>query len=185
MIVFISGGVRSGKTNVAEHYAQQLASKWDYAHYIATAHITDEEMRQRVFRHQEERNRQLLKWKTREIPNDLHRFTDNFNKNDIVLLDCLTNLLANELFSDDGWKNQQVCFEKTMRIYQSIEKLAKKCKGFIIVSNEIFSSGVPEDIGTYHYMKMLGFLHQQIVVLADKAIFVRCGIPLVKKGSAS
>jgi adenosylcobinamide kinase / adenosylcobinamide-phosphate guanylyltransferase len=181
MIVFISGGVRSGKTHIAEQCVQQLAEEHDKAHYIATAKITDEEMKQRIIRHQHERSHHPLSWKTWEQPGQLHRIADRFHKNDVVLMDCLTNLLANELFSDGFWDREDVCLEKAKRIYEAVKKIGENSKGFVIVSNELFYNGVPEDVGTHHFMKMLGWLHQQIVSLADKAILVQNGVPLIKK----
>jgi adenosylcobinamide kinase/adenosylcobinamide-phosphate guanylyltransferase len=181
MIIFISGGVRSGKTQVAEQYVHKLASEKNHVHYIATANITDEEMKQRILRHQDERNRHPLSWKTWEQPRHLHNIVDFFDNNDVLLLDCLTNLLANELFADECWDNYEVCVQKTKRIYNAIRKLGENSKGLIVVTNELFYNGVPDDTGTYHYMKMLGWLHQQIVALADKAILVQYGVPLIKK----
>jgi adenosylcobinamide kinase / adenosylcobinamide-phosphate guanylyltransferase len=181
MIVFISGGVRSGKTHIAEQYVQQIVSENDEAHYIATAKITDEEMRQRIIRHQHERSHHPLSWKTWEQPEKLHTIVNRFDKNDVILLDCLTNLLANELFADEFWHKEDSCLRKATSIYEAIRTLGKNSKALIIVSNEVFYNGVPEDAGTYHFMKMLGLLHQQIVSLADKAILAQNGVPLIKK----
>jgi adenosylcobinamide kinase / adenosylcobinamide-phosphate guanylyltransferase len=63
-----------------------------------------------------------------------------------------------------------------------VHELAACSKAFVIVSNELFSGGVPEDLGTYHFMKMLGWLHQQIVASASVVILVQHGISLLKKG---
>jgi adenosylcobinamide kinase / adenosylcobinamide-phosphate guanylyltransferase len=184
MIVFISGGVRSGKTRIAEQCVQQIVSENDEAHYIATAKITDEEMKQRIIRHQHERSHHPLSWKTWEQPEKLHTIVNRFDKNDVILLDCLTNLLANELFADEFWYKEDSCLRKAKSIYEAIRTLGKNSKALIIVSNEVFYNGVPKDVGTYHFMKMLGWLHQQIVSLADKAILVQNGVPLIKKERA-
>jgi adenosylcobinamide kinase / adenosylcobinamide-phosphate guanylyltransferase len=181
MIVFISGGVRSGKTHTAEQCVQQIVSENDQVHYIATAKITDEEMKRRIIRHQHERSHHPLSWKTWEQPEKLHTIVNRFGKNDVILLDCLTNLLANELFADELWHQEDSCLKKAKNIYEAIRTLGKNSKALVVVSNEVFYDGVSEDVGTYHFMKMLGWLHQQIVSLADKAILVQNGVPLVKK----
>jgi adenosylcobinamide kinase/adenosylcobinamide-phosphate guanylyltransferase len=182
MMVFISGGVRSGKSEVAERYVRTLASDEDSVHYIATAQAVDDEMNMRIARHQEQRARQSLRWVTWEQPTGLHELVARFGSNDVLLLDCLTNLLANELFRDEGWKQEEACFQKAIGILEAVRGLAARSKAFVIVSNELFSGGVPDDLGTYHFMKMLGWLHQQIVASASVAILVQHGIPFLKKG---
>jgi adenosylcobinamide kinase/adenosylcobinamide-phosphate guanylyltransferase len=182
MIVFISGGVRSGKSGVAEQYVRQFASSENPVHYIATAQITDEEMQKRIMHHQQERARQSLRWITWEQPYELHAIVDRFTEQDVILLDCLTNLLANELFWDEGWRKEEICFQKARRIFEAIQQLGNNSKALIIVSNELFHGGVPEDPGTFRFMKMLGWLHQEIVAISSLAILVQNGIPILKKG---
>ncbi|MBA2873269.1 bifunctional adenosylcobinamide kinase/adenosylcobinamide-phosphate guanylyltransferase [Thermaerobacillus caldiproteolyticus] len=184
MIVFISGGVRSGKSAIAEEYVRKLASCENVVHYIATAQAVDDEMKMRIAYHQEQRARQSLRWMTWERSVGLHELATRFGSNDVVLLDCLTNLLANELFSDEGWKQEDTCFQKARGIFEAVVQLAAHSKALVIVSNELFSGSVPEDMGTYHFMKTLGWLHQQIVTRASIAILAQHGIPLVKKGEA-
>jgi adenosylcobinamide kinase/adenosylcobinamide-phosphate guanylyltransferase len=182
MMVFISGGVRSGKSKVAEKYAAKLAVPESSFHYIATANADDDEMKQRIAHHQKRREKQPIQWTTWEHPVCLDELAGSFAKADVVLLDCLTNWLANELFRDGSWKEETLCFRKAARMWETLERLAEACKALIIVSNELFCGGVPDDIGTYHYMKMLGWLHQQIVEEAEIAVFVQHGLAMVKKG---
>ncbi|MBB5323464.1 adenosylcobinamide kinase/adenosylcobinamide-phosphate guanylyltransferase [Anoxybacillus tepidamans] len=183
MIVFISGGVRSGKSKMAERCVAALASCRGIVHYIATAKVTDEEMKERVARHQRERSMQPIRWVTWEQPLHVHELLPHF-QNDVVLLDCLTNWLANELFHEEGWEKEERCRQKAKRILTTIAQLESSSNALVIVSNELFSGGVPQDIGTYHFMKMLGWLHQHIVHLASHAILVQHGIPIVKKGGS-
>ncbi|MCZ0754547.1 bifunctional adenosylcobinamide kinase/adenosylcobinamide-phosphate guanylyltransferase [Anoxybacillus sp. J5B_2022] len=182
MIVFISGGVRSGKSGVAERCVRSLALRRGAVHYIATANVTDDEIRERVIRHQQERRLQPIQWVTWEQPRNVHELTGQFRSEDVILLDCLTNWLANELFHEQGWENETYCRQKAEQMLTTITQLATVTKAVVIVSNEVFFGGVPQDIGTYHFMKMLGWLHQRIVQLASCAIVVQHGIPIVKKG---
>jgi adenosylcobinamide kinase / adenosylcobinamide-phosphate guanylyltransferase len=182
MIVFISGGVRSGKSKVAERCAEKLAAPEFSLHYIATANANDDEMKQRIIHHQKRREKQTMPWTTWEQPVFLDHLVGSFTKRDVVLLDCLTNWLANELFCDDSWKEETLCFRKAAYMWETLQRLAGACKALIIVSNELFCGGVPDDIGTYHYMKMLGWLHQQIVEEAEVAVLVQHGLAAVKKG---
>jgi len=182
MIVFISGGVRSGKSGVAESIVRSLASPTSTIHYIATANVTDEEMRERVIRHQQARRLQPVEWVTWEQPLNVHALIGKFREEDVVLLDCLTNWLANELFHERGWEKEAYCQQRAKQMLAAIESLSARTKAVVIVSNELFSGGVLQDTGTYHFMKMLGWLHQQVVCAASSAIVVQHGIPIVKKG---
>ncbi|MGX1981859.1 adenosylcobinamide kinase /adenosylcobinamide-phosphate guanylyltransferase [Thermolongibacillus altinsuensis] len=180
MIVFISGGVRSGKSRVAEQCAQRLADEGDRLHYIATAKKTDEEMAERIRHHQLQREKG--RWKTWEQPHTLREIVSFFHTCDVVLLDCLTNLWANEMFQDEQWQIEEKMQKRAQNVYRDILDLASRTKGLVIVSNELFNGGVPSDAGTYLYMKGLGWLHQQIVAVSSVAIVMQYGIPIVKKG---
>lgn len=184
MIVFISGGVRSGKSQIAETYVQKLATPESSLHYIATARALDDEMKQRIDHHQKRRKKQPMKWITWEQSVRLDKLIPVFTKSDVVLLDCITNWLANELFADESWQKEANCFHKARQMWIVLQQLEKACKALIIVSNELFSGGVPDDLGTYHFMKTLGWLHQQIVANAQIAILAQNGIAVVKKGES-
>lgn len=184
MIVFVSGGVRSGKSRIAETYVQKLAASGSQAHYIATAWASDDEMKQRIAHHQQRRQKQAVKWATWEQPVRLDKLIPVFTKNDVILLDCVTNWLANELFADESWRRETACFHKARQMWATLQQLGNASRALIIVSNELFSGGVPDDLGTYHFMKTLGWLHQQIVANAQLAILVQNGIAVVKKGES-
>ncbi|ANB60883.1 bifunctional adenosylcobinamide kinase/adenosylcobinamide-phosphate guanylyltransferase [Anoxybacteroides amylolyticum] len=182
MVIFISGGVRSGKSGIAERTVRSLASPTSTIHYIATANVTDDEMRERVICHQQARRLQPVEWVTWEQPRNVHELIGKVCTEDVVLLDCLTNWVANELFAEQGWEKESYCRRKADDIFATINELSAVAKAVVIVSNELFSGGVLQDIGTYHFMKMLGWLHQQVVRVASSAIVVQHGILIVKKG---
>ncbi|KXG11101.1 Bifunctional adenosylcobalamin biosynthesis protein CobP [Anoxybacillus sp. P3H1B] len=182
MMIFISGGVRSGKSGIAEQCIQALASRQNTVHYIATAKTTDQEMKERIIHHQRRRCQQSIQWTTWEQPLHLHELASQFGPNDILLVDCLTNGLANELFDEEGWEIEAVCLQKAERMLRTVSQLSTVVRALVMVSNELFSGGVPQDAGTYHFMKMLGWLHQRIVHSADYAILVHHGVPILKKG---
>ncbi|EID44991.1 bifunctional adenosylcobinamide kinase/adenosylcobinamide-phosphate guanylyltransferase [Parageobacillus thermoglucosidasius] len=184
MIVFISGGVRSGKSRIAETYVQKLAAPESALHYIATARASDDEMKQRIAHHRKQRQKQAVKWVTWEQPVQLDKLISVFTKNDVILLDCVTNWLANELFVDESWQKETVCFDKARKMWETLQQLENASRALIVVSNELFSGGVPDDLGTYHFMKTLGWLHQQIVSSAQVAILAQNGIAVVKKGES-
>ncbi|SEM09938.1 adenosylcobinamide kinase /adenosylcobinamide-phosphate guanylyltransferase [Mesobacillus persicus] len=193
-LIFISGGVRSGKSQFAEKLAVDLSGLTPdrtgntpyQLHYIAAGQASDEEMKTRILRHQTDRHFSGLNWITWEQPTELTKLSEVFSKHDVVLLDCLTTLLNNEFFKEENlWGN--ILFQEQImaEILEAIEKITSSCHALIVVSNEVFydTSGDQELI--YTYKKILGKLHQKVVAKAQKAYLVESGIPLLMKGGKS
>src|SRR5699024_11762344 len=96
-LIFITGGARSGKSSFAESYAVDLAKKEKRTlYYLATSKKSDDEMVDRIKRHQEDREQSEMHWKTVEIPLQIGKNIASFSPNSVVLLDCLTILLRSE-----------------------------------------------------------------------------------------
>ncbi|MFC0271552.1 bifunctional adenosylcobinamide kinase/adenosylcobinamide-phosphate guanylyltransferase [Metabacillus herbersteinensis] len=182
MILFISGGVRSGKSHFAEQMAITLAGSSKQLHYVATSHLYDDEMKRRIQKHKHDRNSSKYLWKTWEFQRDLSQLVKYISKQDVVLVDCLTTLVANELFDSEIAFQQQSVHDT---VFSSIQELAQASHDLLLVSNEIFSSVNPYDDSTIHYMKELGKLHIKTVELADCAYVVENGIPLCKKSASA
>lgn len=190
MLIFVTGGVRSGKSTYAEQVVSRLVSDDRTAYYVATSNHIDHEMRMRIQKHQNDRERDPLNWITFEQPRNLHELAVSFHPGDVVLIDCLTNLLNNELF--DGWEMNanwwiSPLFRKKMyeKILKGINELMKTGINLVIVSNEVFFDpiSVNED-GTYYFIELLGKLHQAIVKKADIACLVENGTPMFMKRSS-
>lgn len=183
MLIFVSGGVRSGKSTFAEHIAVRLADCNGRLHYVATSERYDTEMDKRIEKHRQDRARSGLLWRTWEQSTNLHNIVGQFTAVDVVLIDCLTTLLGNELFHDNRWQDERHLKSLFQQLMSTIGAYKQKTKATIIVSNEIFHNGVPKDSGSFVYMKMLGNIHQAITGIADQAYLVECGIPhLMKEG---
>ncbi|RBW70328.1 bifunctional adenosylcobinamide kinase/adenosylcobinamide-phosphate guanylyltransferase [Bacillus taeanensis] len=181
MLSFISGGVRSGKSTFAERRAIIRAENKCSLHYIATSINTDEEMKQRINHHQQSRKESSAKWLNWERAVDLETLADQFTKKDIVLIDCLTTWLSNELFT--GWQTGKMKWESAtfrnsvyQKIIKAVEALHKESAEVILVSNELFFEPVPDEKATFNYLQLLGALHQEIIHKADTAFLVENGI---------
>ncbi|MDN6128096.1 MAG: bifunctional adenosylcobinamide kinase/adenosylcobinamide-phosphate guanylyltransferase, partial [Tetragenococcus halophilus] len=111
-------------------------------------------------------------------PIHLSHIAKQFTKQDMILLECVTTLLNNYLFQKDI-KNKDVALE-LMR--EDITTLCNYAGIVIIVSNEVLQDIPYENKLTLNYQELLGNTHQEIVNIADSAILVESGIPLVKKG---
>ncbi|WP_404346436.1 bifunctional adenosylcobinamide kinase/adenosylcobinamide-phosphate guanylyltransferase [Sutcliffiella horikoshii] len=177
MIIFISGGARSGKSSFAEQLALSLHNKNPTTEliYLATSKKTDKEMERRIAMHKEQRDK---KWQVEEIPIEVGRSIRQARKGDVILLDCLTIWLSNMLF--DGIPRKK---EELVAAVEEWWTLARR-KGLIllIVSNDLNEEPLSSYKTVRCYVYMLELLHQNIVKQAEVAIQVRAGIPKYWKG---
>ena len=178
-LIFITGGVRSGKSTFAEQLAIKHARETDNnLHYIACGIPSDEEMQERIKRHQQDREQSRFSWKTWEQPVHLSHIANQFTNQDVILLDCVTTLLNNYLFQE-AINDTHTVLEL---VREDITALCNHAGEVIIVSNEVLQDIPYEDELTQNYQAVLGNIHQQIAETANLAILVESGIPLVKKG---
>lgn len=182
-LIFISGGVRSGKSSFAEKTAIEIANhSQGNLHYIASGVAFDREMKDRIKRHQEQRNEGDQQWTTWEEPYLLHTLSPSFQRHDIVLFDCLTNLLNNRLFQTEERLMDHTFHEEIKKsIMEGIVSIQKNCHSLIVVSNEILNEPIFSSNLVLVYAKLLGKLNQQVVALAKEAYIVESGIPVCMK----
>lgn len=186
-IIFVTGGVRSGKSA----YAEDLAEKWWNAtpkgnlHYIATMQVSDQELANRIARHQNDRKKSGLPWLTWEKSTGVGELATRFLSNDIVLLDCLTNWLNNEFFSSNHWRDEQFRTNLFQQMWEGLWAISLCVNKLIIVSNEVLHDAILDNDLVLYYSELLGKLHQKIVNQAYEAILVESGTPIFVKGSES
>lgn len=94
-----------------------------------------------------------------------------------VLLEDLSNLLANLLFSPEPPK------DPVSAVLEGLNTLLPRCGHLIIVSNEIFSDGRSYDPDTTAFVTALAALNRALARRADLVAEVVCGLPLVLKGA--
>lgn len=169
MIALVSGGAASGKSEVAENLALRLAGDGP-RYYLATMEVWDEESRLRVRRHQQ--LRQGKGFVTLERPRALEGVT--LPQRGVVLVECLSNLLANECFS------QPPAPDPEKAVLEGIRHLAEQ-GDVVVVSNELFSDGIGYDPSTEAYLERLGRINTALARQASLVYEVVCGIPLCRK----
>ena len=194
MITLVTGGSGSGKSAYAESL---LYSCEGIRYYIATMQIYDAEGEKKV-----ERHRKLRAGKgflTIESPMNVGKIRfecageseqaqygheaemkvqGNAEKKS-ALLECMSNLTANEMFTKDGMKSEEEVVEK---IVSEIQTLSQKLDNLVIVTNNVFEDGVIYDAGTMEYLRALGRINAALARLADRVAEVVVGIPVELKG---
>lgn len=194
MITLVTGGSGSGKSAYAESL---LSSCEGIRYYIATMQIYDAEGEKKV-----ERHRKLRAGKgflTIESPMNVgkirfacageaeqaqyrqgaeRKVQGSFGKKS-ALLECMSNLTANEMFTKDGMKSEEEVVEK---IVSEIQTISKKLDNLVIVTNNVFEDGVIYDAGTMEYLRALGRINAALARLADRVTEVVVGIPVELKG---
>jgi len=213
MILLVTGGSASGKSEYAENRALQMAKEGQRPLiYLAAMMPFGKDAEKRI-----ERHRQLRAGKGFET---VERYTDiealcngedreaeafrNKAKGAVVMLECMSNLTANEMFSgsssDDNLSENSHIQEDTVqnagteeepaadirsvqdRIMKGIDALADTAAHLIIVSINVFEEGMQQyDPWTRAYIQCLGELNQMLTKRADEAVEVVYSIPVAYK----
>ncbi|UTZ21605.1 bifunctional adenosylcobinamide kinase/adenosylcobinamide-phosphate guanylyltransferase [Vibrio campbellii] len=172
----ILGGARSGKSSLAESRAQQWTqNKNGTLHYVATALPFDEEMKQRIAHHKQQRG---AGWIEHECSLNLPELICEFSSQDVVLVDCLTLWLNNWIFE----LGEECCNE---RLGEQIELLvnaaAQSDATLIFVSNEVGMGIVPLGAVSRYFVDNAGRMNQKLATICEQVTFVAAGLPLELK----
>lgn len=171
-MIFITGGARSGKSRYAQELALQQSSR---PVYVATARKWDDEFRQRVRRHQQERDE---RWTSIEEEKHIGRLP---LEGKVVVIDCVTLWLTN--FFVDLRQDIDACLEACHR---EVEELARQDAVFIIISNEIGMGLHADTESGRQFTDLQGWMNQYIAARADTVIFMVSGLPMtIKRSPAS
>ena len=184
----ILGGQKSGKSRRAE----ALAAAWLAAHpahralLVATAEAGDEEMRQRIARHQSDRAARVPRMQTLEEPHDLARVLLQHSAPDtLIVVDCLTLWLTHWLFQHDekferkeapgqDWPAQAALF---------FEAMEKAPGPVVLVGNEIGLGVIPLGREVRAFVDALGLVNQQAAQACERVTLMAAGLPLFLKGA--
>ena len=167
MIALVIGGSGSGKSAYAEKLVKQISD--ENRIYIATMRVWDGESEARVARHRAQRAE--LGFETIECPVNLGEV--QLPENATVLLEDIPNLVANEMFDENG---------DAGRIIPALERLAGSCKNMVMVTGNVFADGKSYDPETIEYMRLLAETNAAAAEIADCGIEVVYTIPVLFKG---
>ncbi|MFL6518272.1 MAG: bifunctional adenosylcobinamide kinase/adenosylcobinamide-phosphate guanylyltransferase [Bacillus sp. (in: firmicutes)] len=181
--IFITGGVRSGKSSFAERKAAEMARKTrGRLNYLATGVPSDPEMKERIDKHRRDRSTGTCQWRTHEQSVQIGKIADVFNAEDVVLVDCVTTLLNNELFSSKQKWDERFLSAVEEHIVNGINSIKNHAGTLIVVSNEVLNEPLGSNEMVYTYGRLLGNIHQYFVREADQVFLVEAGIPIIMKG---
>lgn len=179
-LILVTGGAKSGKSSYAEKLAKEI--KGDIL-YVATAIPFDDEMKLKVKKHIEQRP---PNWYTLEAYRDFHsKLIPMLSGKSGVLLDCITNLVSNLLLERCN-NIEKIKASEILEIEQYVKKEVKEFIDiskdtsipFILVTNEVGMSLVPEYKLGRIFREIAGSINQIIAREAEKVYFCISGIPV-------
>ncbi len=170
MRILLTGGSACGKSTYGEAL---LARSKGPRYYLATMRPYGEESREKIARHQ--KMRLHSGFITIERETDVGGVT--LPERGSLLLECMCNLLANEMFDDAGR-----VFDVRDKLLADVEALYRQCETFIVVTNDVGSDGGTFDRSTRAYIDALGQINCALAMRFDAVYELVCGIPLVRKG---
>ena len=177
MMILVIGGSGSGKSSYAEEAVCFVSEEDVKKYYLATMQIFDEEGRKKVERHRKLRSGKGFL--TIEHPMEIGR---SFEKMDAgkktVLLECISNLTANEMFAGE---NPKLEMQVVQSVVSGLEQLRENTTNLVVVSNNVFEDGIIYDQTTMDYIHVMGEINQRLAVIADQVVEVVAGIPVVIK----
>lgn len=187
MLVLIIGGSGSGKSAYAENYIAGIPGM-ERKYYLATMKVYDKEAEKRVLKHREMRSGKGFY--TIEQCCDIQLASQSMDawerenceetKPDqrAALLECMSNLVANEMFREDKICPGALVEEKILR---EIRMLENTVGALVIVTNNVFEDGTEYDGTTMEYIRTLGAVNEKLSDRARQVIEVVAGIPVLLK----
>ncbi len=168
MFILITGGCKNGKSSIAE----KILTAYNVPRfYIATMEPFGSEAKEAIARH-----RKMRKGKNFFT---IEKYTDiseiSLPQGCGVLLECMCNLCANEMFS----AKEKYPAEKIIR---GTEMLAKNAEIFVAVTSQVGSDGIKYSPETMEYIKQMGLLNSGLASIADVVTEAVFGIPVPLKG---
>ncbi len=164
-ITLVIGGARSGKSRFAESLAHNPKF------YLATAQAFDDEMRERIAKHQIDRD---AEWTTFDTPIDLVATLQHCDgPRHYILIDCLTLWLSNLMLSELDWEAE---------LEKLILALGALRADVALVSNEVGMGVVPDNALARSFRDAQGITNQSVAEIAECVVLMTAGLPLSLKG---
>jgi adenosylcobinamide kinase/adenosylcobinamide-phosphate guanylyltransferase len=187
MLHIVTGAAACGKSEYAENLAAGCfhkacdESRAGGLYYVAAMKPYGDEAQKRIERHR--KLRAGKGFETLEVYTHIDEFFSkkiNVHTGDVFLIECMSNLLANEIYEPEGGLKNILD-----DIVSPIVRLSKAAGDVVVVTNDVFSDGrhfTGEYEETEKYCRLLGSLNIMLAEYADTVTEVACGIPNIIKG---
>ncbi len=160
----VLGGARSGKSAFAQKAAESATG--GHLVLIATGQAFDDEMAERIARHQAERGES---WTTVEAPLALSEAIAALPADAVAVVDCLTLWLSNLMLDERDVP------AAAAEVVGAVERF----EGALwLVSNEVGFGIVPDNALARRFRDEAGRLHQALAQAADGVTLVVAGLTL-------
>lgn len=167
-ITLVIGGCKSGKSSYALEAANEQAGAKKI--FIATSVAFDDEMKDRIYRHRQERGSD---WATVEAPVQLaDALHSNGGDNRVIVVDCLTLWINNLLMEAT---DAEILRGRISELTGALNQMV--CPVYL-VSNEVGSGIVPENPLARQFRDLAGGVNQAIASLAGRVVWMVAGIPV-------
>ena len=188
-VSLILGGIRSGKSAYAEQFTERMA-RGQMVLYVATGVAVDDEMAERIRRHQD---RRPPHWFTLEAPLNptgalQSAMTQTGSGPDdppaALLLDSVDAWVSNLLFEHENAAPAELearCVGAARRFVAVVRELGIDA---VLVSSEVGNSLVATSALGRRFQDLLGTVNQAVAVAADAVTLVTAGIPVTIKTAA-
>ncbi len=174
MLILVTGGSKCGKSRFAENLIEKNYFDRDVKkYYVATMEPFSKDAGEIIKRHRDMRSGK--DFETIEKYRDIDKI--NVDKSSVILLECVGNLCANEMFS--GEYNENV-FEK---VSGEIIALSMKCELLIAITNQVGEDGMEYLSETKKYIENMGKINERLAFEAEMVVEMVYGIPLYLKGN--
>ena len=187
---FILGGQRSGKSRRAEMLARAWLDQSETysAVLIATAQPWDDEMRERIIRHQADRALRVPGMVTVEEPLALaEAIALHSQPNTLVVVDCLTLWLTNLLMPAEAEtlkQNGPLALAEHARTASFLIAIEDSPGPVVLVGNEIGLGVIPMGREVRAFVDALGRLNQDVASVCHRVTLMAAGLPLHLKECA-
>ena len=163
-LILVTGGQRSGKSRYAQELALHLS---DNPVYLSTSRVWDEEFKERVKRHQQDRGAQ---WTNLEE----EKFISKCDvRGRVVVIDCVTLWSTNFFFDNDSDVDKSL-----EEIKEEFDRFTRQEATFIFVTNEIGMGGIAVDPVQRRFTDLQGWVNQYIGRAADEVVLMVSGIAM-------
>ena len=177
MKVFITGGVKNGKSTLAKNIAVKL-SRDRKRYYVATMIPTDNEDLNRIQRHI--RDREGLGFETIEQGLEIQNCLNLADSDGTFLVDSVTALLMNEMFPPE--KGYVLDVEAVSRCMEGLRSIAERTSNAVFVSDYIYGDDTTSDTVTLTYMEGLAQIDRELARICDVVIELAAGQAVYHKG---